>query len=317
MGEYITYNINRQTDLNARITTSRYGLREQIVHYGSLNTFVFCGGIKKIHNSNRKVVTCFHLVPGDERHQYLSGGAVYADIFHTSCEITRKELENLGVPTEKICVIPLGVDLELFKPVSKDKRRLIRKELGIPDDSLVIGSFVKDGVGWGEGFEPKRIKGPDIFIKTVSLLKKYKVFVILTGPARGYVKKCLEQEGIPYKHIYIKEYSKMPKVYSAIDLCLITSRIEGGPKALLEAWGAGVPVVSTKVGMVPDIANNGENILMSDIDDIETIYRNIQGLFGNKNLRSKIIQNASNRVEEFSWQGISNRYYSDMYSKLK
>ena len=48
--------------------------------------------------------------------------------------------------------------------VKKDKHNL-----GIPEDYTVIGSFQKDGKGWGEGLKPKLIKGPDILLKQLDL----------------------------------------------------------------------------------------------------------------------------------------------------
>ena len=66
----------------------------------------------------------------------------------------------------------------------------------IPRESLLIGSFQKDGIGWGEGNEPKLIKGPDIFINSLEKIKKCcDPFVILTGPSRGFVKKGLKNFG--------------------------------------------------------------------------------------------------------------------------
>ena len=54
--------------------------------------------------------------------------------------------------------------------------------------------FSKDGEGWGEGLIPKLIKGPDIFIETVKQIKqkKLKIFILLLGPVRGFVKKELK-----------------------------------------------------------------------------------------------------------------------------
>ena len=45
------------------------------------------------------------------------------------------------------------------------------------------------GVGWGDGLEPKLIKGPDVLLQTVALLRQRipELFVLLSGPARGYV----------------------------------------------------------------------------------------------------------------------------------
>ena len=48
----------------------------------------------------------------------------------------------------------------------------IRNLLGIPRNSILIGSFQKDGVGWKEGIKPKLIKGPDIFVKVLDKLNQ-------------------------------------------------------------------------------------------------------------------------------------------------
>ena len=95
---------------------------------------------------------------------------------------------------EKICKIYLGVDNQIFRQINTAQKLLIKKNLNIPEDYIVIGSFQKDGEGWGKGLMPKMIKGPDIFIEVVNLLKKQglKIFVLLLGPSRGFLKKELE-----------------------------------------------------------------------------------------------------------------------------
>ena len=101
----------------------------------------------------------------------------------------------------------------------------IKIKLGIPKDSHLIGSFQKDGTGWGNGLEPKLIKGPDIFLKVVSALKqKYsELAVLLTGPARGFVKNGLRDMNIDYYHFKLDDYSQISNFYSVLDLYIISS----------------------------------------------------------------------------------------------
>jgi glycosyltransferase involved in cell wall biosynthesis len=134
----------------------------------------------------------------------------------------------------------------------------------------VIGSFQKDGNGWGEGLEPKLIKGPDIFIQTLETLKSSipDIFVLLTGPARGYIKTGLERLGIPYKHMFLKDYPDVGRLFPALDLYLVTARQEGGPKAVLESMASGVPLVTTRVGQARDIVKNGQNGWMVGVEDV-------------------------------------------------
>jgi glycosyltransferase involved in cell wall biosynthesis len=264
-------------------------------------------------------VTCFHLVPDDPRLNFIKKASKYKNILlHTSAYITKRKLIELGVPEEKIIVIPLGVDLGIFKPVSEKRKKDLKRVLGILEGRIVIGSFQKDGVGWDEGLEPKLVKGPDIFIKVIEKLsKEYPIFVLLVGPSRGYVKKNLEKLRIPYKNIgYLSNYKEVAKYYHALDLYLITSRIEGGPKQILEAWASGVPVVTTKVGMVPDIARNGENALLAEVEDIQQITSKTKKIIENKELRRKLIMNGLKTVQSFSWGTIAKKYYEEIYLKL-
>jgi len=317
-GKYITESLNKSALLKARATTTYLSLRSQIVHFGSLSTFLTNKGFKKPHWSNKVIVTCFHLIPNDSRLKFIKEAERHVDFFHTSCNITKKNLIDFGVKPAKITVVPLGVDLFLFKPVSFEKKQKIKKQLGIPQDKIVIGSFQKDGVGWGEGLEPKLIKGPDIFIKVVGkLARNYPVFILLVGPARGYVKNGLEKLRIPYKSIgYLKNLTEIAQYYHALDLYLITSRIEGGPKQILEAWASGIPVVSTKAGMVVDIATGEENILLSNIEDVNGLVNQLERIINSKSLKNKLIRKGLETVKNYSWENIARRYYKDIYSKL-
>ena len=131
-------------------------------------------------------------------------------------------------------------------------------------------------MGWGEGLEPKLIKGPDVFLSTMELLKKdvgNDLFVLLSGPSRGYMKRGLENLGVPYKHLYVKSYPDVAKLFQASDVYLVASRQEGGPKAILESMASGVPIVTTRVGQAMDLVKHGENGWMADVEDSESLAR--------------------------------------------
>ena len=317
-GKYITENLNKLGLIKARLTTSYLGIKNQIIHFGSVNIFLRENGFRKPHNSNKTVLTLFHIVPGDKRNENIVKAQKYLNFIHTSCNITKNTLINLGVKPEKIVVVPLGVDLSLFKPVSVEEKQKMKEILGIPLDKIIIGSFQKDGVGWGEGLEPKLIKGPDIFVKVVEqLAKKYPIYVLLVGPARGYVKNELQKRNIPFKSIgYLKNFRDVAKYYHVLDLYSITSRIEGGPKAILEAWASGVPVVSTKVGMVEGISNNYDDIILAETEDINQFIKNSKQIIEDKKLRGKLIENGLRTVQNYDWGKITERYYREIYSRL-
>lgn len=312
-GKSITQALNQQGLLKARITYCPCLLKNQIIHFGSVNTFFTKHGWNRPHSSNRVILTWFHILEGDPRVKQLAEVQGELHAIHTSCESTKRKLIEGGVDEHKIVVIPLGVDTTAFTPATPEQKRVVRERLGISSDRFVIGSFQKDGVGWGEGLEPKLIKGPDILVETLAKLKAHNPLVLLTGPSRGYVKQRLDELGIGYIHTYLKNIDELLSMYHALDLYLITSRLEGGPKSLLEAWASGVPVVSTRVGMVPDIARDNETVLLADIEDVNTLAYNVQRLHGDPALTEQLTTQALGEVTRYSWDNMARCYHESLY----
>jgi glycosyltransferase involved in cell wall biosynthesis len=192
-------------------------------------------------------------------------------------QVTHGEMEELvtsaGVPPERLFRIPLGIDLENFPLVDEAARRASRAALGLPESAFLVGSFQKDGVGWGEGLEPKLIKGPDLLVRVLAEVQASipDLFVLLTGPARGYVRRELEPLGVPYRHLLADSRRRLAQAYHALDLCLVTSRQEGGPKAVLESMAAGVPLVCTRVGQAAELVEHGVNAALVDVEDVDAL----------------------------------------------
>lgn len=192
-------------------------------------------------------------------------------------QVSHTEMRDLvlqtGVDPAKVFMIPIGINLVFFPLRTADTKHNARIKLGVPHSAFVIGSFQKDGVGWDDGLEPKLVKGPDVFVETMKQLKREipELFVMLSGPARGYVKKGLEEAGIPYLHTYLQSYPEIAKLFQALDLYVVASRQEGGPKAILESMASGVPLVTTRVGQAMDLVKHGENAWMADVEDVDAL----------------------------------------------
>lgn len=297
------------------VTASTYGIRNSVVHYGSVHMLWNKNDIVLPHKSNRIVATWFHVVHEDEKIKFLPKLLPYVQLWHTASQRTKAKLISLGIPQERIVVVPLGVDTKLFSPVSTQQKKSIRRSLKIPSDKIVIGSFQKDGVGWGEGLEPKLIKGPDVFCEVIAkLAKRYDIFILLTGPSRGYVKNKLDQAGIPYVHRYLKNQYELADYYRALDLYLVTSREEGGPLALLESMASGIPLVTTPVGMASDIIRGDQAEFV--VRDMEKMVEKTSLLINNSGLRTKIINRNRKVVENYDWSYTCKKFHEQIYTKL-
>jgi glycosyltransferase involved in cell wall biosynthesis len=192
-------------------------------------------------------------------------------------QVTHAEMHELvlsaGVPAERVLRIPIGIDVENFPVVTPELRASARSELGLPESAFVVGSFQKDGVGWEDGLEPKLVKGPDVLVGAFERIHRDvpELHVLLTGPARGYVKRELERLGIPYRHTFVRTRPELARAYHALDVYLVASRQEGGPKAVLESLATGTPLVTTRVGQAPDLVDDGRDGWLVDVDDVDAL----------------------------------------------
>lgn len=293
------------------ITSSTFGIKNKVLHFGTSSLFK-----EKPARSNKSILTYYHIAPQD-RFQYRVGQASQSvKIVHTSCDITKQLLINLGVEEEKIVKIHIPVDLDIFSQFSQDKKRELRQRWNIPEGSIVIGSFQKDGIGWGEGNEPKLEKGPDIFCKVVKALsRKYPIHIMLSGPARGYVKAQLIKANISFTHL-VPRFSQMVELLNVIDLYLVTSRQEGGPKAVLETMATGVPIVSTMVGQAPEIINSGQNGFLTAVEDVSSLVKYSSNIIDDVKLKQKLIYNGLKTAPKYSAQKISQQIYNQLYLPL-
>lgn len=292
----------------------------RVVHFGS--QFHWALWDRHLARHNRAVVTYFHGKPEDGPHmarqvERFLGGLDRIERVVTAATGVEANLLSWGVPAEKLRRVPLGVDLELFRAPLDGERAEIRARLGVPEDAVCIGSFQKDGVGWGQGMQPKTVKGPDVFIDAARILAAdFPVFVLLTGPARGYVMNGLARAGVPFSHVFLTDYRDIAAYYRALDLYLVTSREEGGPKAVLESMASGVPILSTPVGMAPDVIADGANGGLVPVGDAAATARAAAALLGDPAARESRRREGLKTAAGYGWDDMARILLDDVYTDL-
>lgn len=319
-GEFIAQEANRLHPGLVHTTTEPAELVSGIVEFGSQYQWVEWG--RFLSPRCRLVTTFFHGKPEDgpavARHiERFIACAPRADRIVASCSLARERLIAWGVPEKKVSLIPIGCETDNFVPATPEQQAAARARFGIQAHEVVVGSFQKDGEGWGEGETPKPIKGPDVFLAAVEqLARELPVFVLLSGPARGYVKRGLERLNIRYAHEYAADRDALAKLYHALDLYLVTSREEGGPMALMESMASGVPVVSTRVGMAPDLIIDGESGALVDVGDVDAIARRSRELLILPDRGRALVEKAREAVKVADWTVVARRHVEEVWQPL-
>jgi glycosyltransferase involved in cell wall biosynthesis len=229
--------------------------------------------------------------------------------------IGRATLLNIGVPADKIVMLPEGVDLALFRPAADASTRdRARRALGIADGALAIGCFQKDGDGWGDGAIPKLVKGPDVLADAlIALATAQRLHAVLPGPSRGYLTRRLTAAGVPFSAPGFVPRAALPGLYHALDLYVSPSRDEGGPAGVLEAMASGVPVVSTETGMAVDLIEHGDNGSLVSVGRSDELAAAIGALADAPDDRRRYADRSLHTIAAYDWPLVAQQYAQDLY----
>lgn len=169
----------------------------------------------------------------------------------------------------KYIQIPFYVSPEKFFKIEKSKKE-ISEDLGIDfnliKDKIIVGSFQRDSLGT-DLQKPKWQKNPDLLIKILKEIPREKIVLVLAGPRRHYIISQCKKYNIPYIFVGDKKFidkneddirennlseEKINILYNLIDVYLVTSKSEGGPKSIIESLLTETSVYSTDVGLSAD-----------------------------------------------------------------
>ena len=180
----------------------------------------------------------------------------FTNKYHAICKKTQQSMTKYFSNTP-IYEKKLWVDGSVFKIIEDiEEKKRIKLDFEFDVDSYLIGSFQKDTEG--KTNLPKLSKGPDIFLNIVkefnSLHKN--IVVVLTGTRRNYLINELEKNNIKYKYFDMISLEEMNKLYNCLDLYIVASRCEGGPRSVFECGLTKTPIISTDVGIASELLNN-------------------------------------------------------------
>lgn len=217
-----------------------------------------------------------------------------SDFVHTPSLFLKNEFGKQGI---EVHYLPNPIDLSQFPHKSPLTR---------PRDFSIL---------WVRAFS--EIYNPKIPIEVIALLVKEFPCVRLTmvGPDGGMlneVKRLVDQLNL---NDYVSFVGAVPnkalyQYYQSHDVYLNTTSYESFGMAVVEAASCGIPIVSHRVGEVPYLWQEGQEILMVETGDIEGMAERVRRVFNDRELANVLSFNARKKAEQFTWNNISSQWTS-------
>lgn len=203
---------------------------------------------------------------------------------------------KIGIPENKIEVIPFGVDLDLFNPKIDGTR--IRKKLGIKQNDIVITSTRPYFTHYNL----------ECLIKAIPLIldrhRNVKFIIKGAGQLENYLKDMAKKLDV-FKSIHFLEpvpYNEIGQYLKAADIYVSTSFIDSTSVSLLEAMACGLPPVTTDIAGNREWIKNEVNGLLYPPKDHKALTEKIMQLVENEDLRKQFGERSVQIIKEkASW----------------
>lgn len=199
-------------------------------------------------------------------------------------------------------IVPNGVDVAKFtKRISSDERQRMRTAFGYADSDVVIVTAsrlsLKNAVD-------------DMIRSLTSLPENYKLLIAGVGEDEAMLKALVEEMKVAPRVTFLgkKTHDELPAILQASDIFCRPSLSEGLGNSFLEAMAAGIPIIGTPVGGIPDFLVDGETGVFCQPRDPASLAKAAVRIQTEPGLREKLIRQGEAAVRSgYDWDGIALR----------
>jgi glycosyltransferase involved in cell wall biosynthesis len=191
-----------------------------------------------------------------------------------------------------LCVtVHSGVDMNKFIPPAEN---ILRKTYGLPSDVILIGntSALEDH------------KDYFTFVNTIEELVRKKLpiraFIVGRGSLEESLKIYVQRKSLSDFIFFTGFRDDINQVLPSLDIFLMTSKEEGLGTSILDAFLAGVPVVSTRAGGIPEMVIHEQTGMLAPIGDAQTLAAHIARIVSDTRFKNSLMEGAKQKVQEFS-----------------
>ena len=301
-----------------RLRQSFDHFRPDVVHTHQIGALYYAGPAARRHGIGTVVHTehidhslrCKHLIDRLRVHLLWGLAGRHTKRFFGVSEDIVASVSAFGlVPKSKLMVVRNGIETATFAPAANTPRGAM-KTIGIPEGVKVVGTVGRLA----------EIKCQDVMIRGFALASaihpEARLVLVGDGPNREALEALARSLGIADR-VYFAGYQERPELFvREMDVFALTSRLEGLPLAILEAWAAAVPVIATAVGGVASLIQDGEDGGLVPADDAPAIAQAIISLLANPKQARRIGESGRVRaVSEFD-VGIMAEAYDRHYEAV-
>ena len=222
-----------------------------------------------------------------------------ADAVVVLTERTAQALRADGVPADRIAVVPSGFEPALF--AAPDAR--------VEPTRLRIGYV-------GRLAAQKRV---DLLVTAFGrMTEPAELVVVGDGPERARVHRLVEQSPAAdrIRTTGFVEHSAVPGVLASLDVLVLPSAYEEMGSVLTEAMAAGLPVVASDVGGIPEVVRHGETGLLVPPGDVAALAAALDRLVADPGLREHLAAGARRRAADYSWPSLAARV-AELYRRVR
>lgn len=232
-----------------------------------------------------------------------------ADGFVGISEPVSCEFEQCGASAERIFGLPNGIDTELFRPVDRVAKRLLRERLGLPIRAEIASYSGK--LNRGKGLE-QLLRAWEIVTRA-----RPDAHLVLIGSGSGMSLSCeddlrrfVHQRGMESGVTFTGYVENVHEYLQASDLFVFPTESEAFGLSLVEAMSCGLPVIASQTGGIPDIVRHSRNGILVKPGDADALARDVIFLMGEPSLVRSLSANARRTVSErYSIETVAARYY--------
>lgn len=232
-----------------------------------------------------------------------------------SSEYQRRQLEKRGY-TENVHVIPNGVDLDHYQPAPAESTKVnARRELGLPKDRTLL-LYYGHLTPW---------KGVRVLVEALprALEDNPDADLVIARTHYGRDEQALRQRlhelGLANRVRFLG-ICEVPLLLQAVDAGVVPATAAVGtachPNVVLEYHSAGVPIVASRVGSIPEAVDDGRTGLLANPGDPEDLGDKLRSLLADADARRRMGHAARQHAERhFDWRMVASKY-EDAYAKI-